>query len=269
MTKRKRVALIGVGAIGATIADELQNSLSEYYELAGLMKQSKHRAEALEKTYAVPVVFELAELLALKPDILVEAAEVDSVKAFGKQILAASIDFIPLSVGGLVDEAFFQELQRTAKASNAVLYIPSGAIGGFDLMRKMALVDTPEVEIQTSKPPRGLEGAPHMEGKTLSPIEKEVVFEGTAKEAIEGFPQNINVAIATALATVGVDKTRTVITSDPRLEANTHKIRVENKEGLAEIAFASQPSGNPRSSSITAWSVISLLKNIAEPVRFF
>lgn len=269
MTKRKRVAIIGTGAIGTTIAEELQNSLSEYYELAGLMKQSKNRVEALEKTFSVPVVFELPDLLALKPDLVVEAAGVDSVKDFGKAILSAGIDFIPLSVGGLVDESFYEELQAVAKKEGAVLYIPSGAIGGFDLMRKMTLVETPTVEIHTSKPPRGLEGAPYMEGKKLSDAQKEVVFDGTAKEAIEGFPQNINVAIATALATVGVENTRTVIISDPELETNTHDIRLENTEGVANITFASQPSDNPQSSSITAWSVISLLKNIAEPVRFF
>jgi Predicted dinucleotide-utilizing enzyme len=77
------------------------------------------------------------------------------------------------------------------------------------------------------------------------------------------------VAVATALATVGPDQTRTVIYSDPELEANVHEIRVTNKEGTANIRFASKPSDNPRTSSITAWSVISLLKNIAEPVRFF
>lgn len=268
MSQRK-VAIIGTGSIGTVIADGLKDRLSEYYELVGLMKHSTNRIEELEKRYNVPVSTEFSDLLDTKPDFIIEAASVDIVQEFGEIILKEGIHFIPLSVGGLADEVFYNKLQTTAKENNAVLYIPSGAIGGFDLMRKMTLVDEPEVEINTSKPPKGLEGAPYVEGKEISETEKEIVFDGTAKEAIKGFPENINVAVATALATIGPENTRTVIHSNPELKANTHEITIKNVEGTADIRIAGNPSDNARTSSITPWSVISLLKNIAEPVRFF
>lgn len=268
MTKKK-IAIIGAGSIGTTIADEISNHLDEYYELVGIMKNSESRIKELEMTYKVPVVTECSKLLETKPDFIIEAAGVEVVKEYGETILKHGVHFIPLSVGGLADPDFYQTLGQTAKENSAVLYIPSGAIGGFDLMRKMTLVNPPEVEIHTSKAPSSLEGAPYLAGRELSETEKEVIFDDSATEAIKGFPQNINVAIATALATVGPDQTRTVIQSDPELEANVHEITVTNKEGTANIRFASKPSDNPRTSSITAWSVISLLKNIAEPVRFF
>lgn len=268
MTKKK-VAIIGTGTIGTTIAQELNTSLNAYYELVGLMKHSENRMEELEATYQTTVVTDFSELLKSKPDIIIEAASVEVVKTHGQAILKRGIDFIPLSVGGLVDEAFYEQLQQAAKENEAVLYIPSGAIGGFDLMRKMTLVEEPEVEINTYKPPNGLKGAPYLKDKDISSTEKEVVFEGSAKEAIKGFPQNINVAIATALATVGPEKTKTIIHSDPDLKANIHEITVKNVEGTATIRFVGKPSENARTSSITPWSVISLLKNIAEPVRFF
>ena len=268
MTKQK-FAIIGTGSIGETIAREIPNHLKDYFELVGLMKHSQTGIEELQEKFQVPVVTDFSKLLETNPDFIIEAAGVEAVHDYGVSILEKGIHFIPLSVGGLADVDFYEKLKETAKEHEAVLYIPSGAIGGFDLMRKMTLVDQPDVQIETSKAPRGLRGAPYLEGRELSDTKEEVIFDGSATEAIKGFPQNINVAVATALATVGPDQTRTIIRSNPELDANIHEITVENSEGTAKIHFASKPSDNPKTSSITAWSVISLLKNIAEPVRFF
>lgn len=266
---KKKIAIIGTGTIGSTIADEITKSLSEYYTLVGLMKHSEKNIAELKDIYKTEVTTNFSELLALNPDIIIEAAGVEVVLEHGEMILEKGINFIPLSVGGLADEAFYNKLQETAKINDAVLYIPSGAIGGFDLMRKMTLADAPKVEINTYKSPKSLKDAPYLKNKKISTTEEEIVFDGSAKEAIAGFPQNINVAVATALATVGPERTRTKIHSDPELKANIHHVTVENIEGTADIRFAARPSDNARTSSITPWSVVSLLKNIAEPVRFF
>ncbi len=266
---KKRVALIGIGSIGTTIADELVESLSEYYELSGIMKNRESQIEELIQKYNVPVVTDFKKLLDTDPDFIIEAASGDMVRAYGKDILKKGIDFIPLSVGGLADPTFYKVLQDTAKENNAVLYIPSGAIGGTDLMRKMTLAADTEVKINTYKAPDSLKGAPYLEDKQLSDSKVEVIFEGSAEEAIKGFPKNINVAVMTALATVGPSETHTVIHSDPKLKANIHEISLRNDQGTADIRVAGMPSDNPKTSSITPWSVIALLKNIAEPVRFF
>lgn len=267
--KKQKIAIIGGGSIGQTIAEEIPHHLKDYYELVGLMKYSPNGIEELQERFKVPVVTELSKLLETKPDFIIEAAGVISVRDYALRILTEGIHFIPLSVGALADTGLYEKLQQTAREYKAVLYIPSGAIGGFDLMRKMTLVDQPNVKIESSKAPASLNGAPYLEGKALSDTEEELIFDGSAIEAITGFPQNINVAVATALATVGPDMTRTLIRSNPELEANVHEITVENNEVTARIHIASKPGNNPKSSSITAWSVISLLKNIAEPVRFF
>lgn len=268
MTKQK-VAIIGTGSLGKTIARELPNHLSAYYELVGLMKHSDKEIEALENEFQTPVVTTLDELLRLKPDFIVEAASVDVVKENGEKILTEGIHFIPLSVGGLVEETFYTKLRETAKANDCVLYIPSGAIGGFDIMRKMTLADQPTVAFRSTKPPQSLKKSPYMVNREVSDVEKETIFDGNATEAIKGFPSSINVAIATALATAGPKNTRTKITSDPSSSVNIHEITLENSESSVYLRFAGKPSANPSSSAITAWSVISLLQNIAEPVRFF
>lgn len=268
MTKQK-VAIIGTGSLGKTIAREIPNHVGEYYELVGLMKHSEKGIEALENEFQTPVVRDLDDLLKLKPDFIVEAASVDVVKEIGEKILSEGIHFIPLSVGGLVEEAFYTNLRQTAKENNCVLYIPSGAIGGFDIMRKMALADSPRVTFQSTKPLQALMKSPYMENREVSETEKETVFDGTAAEAIKAFPTSINVAVATALATVGPENTRTMMTSDPESSVNVHEIHLENSESSVYLRFGGKPSDNPTSSAITAWSVISLLQNIAEPIRFF
>ena len=268
MTKKK-VAIIGTGVIGKTIAKELKIHLQTHYELVGMMKRTNEQIKELTTTFNTKMVTDFSDVLELKPDFIVEAASVDVVKEYGEMILEHGIHFIPLSVGALADTAFYDSLQQKAQANHAVLYIPSGAIGGFDFMRKMTLADPPEVEINTYKSQDSLTDAPFLKDKSFVMNEKEVVFDGTAKEAIKGFPQNINVAVATGLATVGPENVRTIIHSIPGLEANVHEISIRNKEGTAAIRFAAQPSSNARTSSITPWSVISLLKNIADPVRFF
>lgn len=266
---KKKIAIIGTGTIGTTIAQELKMQLKTKYELVGMMKRTNEHIEELAEKFNTKIVTDFSDLLELMPDYIIEAASVDIVKKHAETILEQGIHFIPLSVGALADQTFYESLQERAQANHAVLYIPSGAIGGFDLMRKMTLADSPEVEINTYKSPASLSDAPFLNDQALVMNEKEVVFDGSAKEAIVGFPQNINVAVATGLATVGPDNVRTIIHSIPGLEANIHEVSVRNKEGTANIRFAAQPSDNARTSSITPWSVISLLKNIADPVRFF
>lgn len=265
----KKVAIIGAGTISQKIAEELDQHLSHAYQLIGMMKNTDKNITELRKRFNIPIVTDFNEIIRLKPDFIIEAASVDVVKTYGKEILKRGIHFIPLSVGGLVNHKFYEELQILAKENNTVLYIPSGAIGGFDLMRKLTLADSPVVTVNTYKSPESLKGVKLVNNKELALDRKEVIFDGSAEEAIKHFPQNINIAIATALATVGPDKVQTTIHSDPEIKANLHKIMIKNKEGKADISFAAQPSDNARTSSITAWSVISLLQNISDPIRFF
>ena len=97
----------------------------------------------------------------------------------------------------------------------------------------------------------------------------EYVFSGTAKEAIEYFPKNVNVAVATALATVGVDNTKVVIKSIPNLTSNKHEIQLLGNTMKITVGIESTPSNdNPKSSSLAAYSVIALLKNLVSTIAY-
>lgn len=49
-----------------------------------------------------------------------------------------------------------------------------------------------------------------------------------------------------------------------------HQICLQNEQAEIHMTFSSKPDpDNPKSSSITAWSVLALLKQLASPIRFF
>jgi aspartate dehydrogenase len=183
--------------------------------------------------------------------------------------LENKINLIVLSVGAFADEIFFKKVEETARASNSRVHLASGAVGGFDVLNSAILMENSSVEIITKKSPNSLNGAPFLKGRELSQDTMEEVFTGTAKEAIEVFPNNINVAVATALATVGVDNTKVIITSVPGMKSNTHSIKLKGDTVKVLIEIESSPSAdNPKSSTLAAYSVISLLKKLVSPIIF-
>ena len=123
--------------------------------------------------------------------------------------------------------------------------------------------------MELQQKPSSLNGAPFLEGRELSQDISEEVFTGTAKEAIEVFPKNINVAVATALATIGVNRTNVIIRSIPEIKSNKHTISLKGETVKVTVEIESIPSpDNPKSSSIAAWSVISLLERLVAPITF-
>lgn len=136
-------------------------------------------------------------------------------------------------------------------------------------MQIFALMGDSKVSIESTKAPRSLNGAPYLAGRELSEQEEELVFCGNVKDAIGGFPKNVNVAVATSLASDNPD-TEVRIRSVPGRTENSHSITLEGAHMKAEIKVCSTPDPlNPKSSVSAAWSVVALLKNLASPVFFY
>jgi aspartate dehydrogenase len=92
--------------------------------------------------------------------------------------------------------------------------------------------------------------------------EPAVIFEGTAREAIQLLPGHVNVAVAAALATVGPDKMRVIINSDPNDPDDEMHSRIRADKASAHLIIRSVPA------DIAAWSVVALLNNLASPIQF-
>lgn len=267
---KKSVAIIGYGALGKILSKVILTRLSDQYTLAGIWSRSVQNYRQELENANIPSYLSLQELLDGSADYVVEIASIQAAKSYGEQILQAHKHLILTSVGALADEDFSLRLKNAAFSSGKKVYVTSGAVGGFDIFQTIALMGNTDAQIETWKSPSSLAGAPGLDGKTLSDDTEQTVFCGTARKAISGFPKNVNVAVASASASVGIDSMKTIITSNPAKNVNTHKITVHNDSVCATLEVSSKPdSKNPRSSVVTAWSVASLLMNLANPIEFY
>jgi aspartate dehydrogenase len=149
--------------------------------------------------------------------------------------------------------------------------VPTGALLGLDAVRAAAQGAIRSSKLITRKPPQSLVGAPYLERNNIivtglaGPLR---VFAGTAREGARGFPANVNVAAALALAGIGPDRTELEIWADPALSRNTHRIELDADSARLSMTIESVPSEeNPRTGKMTPLSVIACLKGLVEPLR--
>jgi aspartate dehydrogenase len=122
----------------------------------------------------------------------------------------------------------------------------------------------------TRKPPAGLMGAPLLAQRNISLTdlrEPLLVFAGSAREAIAGFPANVNVAVALSLAGIGPDRTRVEIWADPSVTHNTHSIILTSDSSDLSMTIQNIPTPeNPRTGRITALSALAALRRLTAPL---
>ncbi len=267
--KKKKVALIGYGALGRIFSMALTEKLAENYIISGVLEQNSDFFETINSD-GFNIYKDIAELIADKPDYVVEMAGGGAIRALAKRILSSGIKLVIASIGALADDELRNDLIKTASEHETKFYLISGAIGGFDVLQTIQLMGGSKGIIENFKAPVSLNGAPYLNGKLLSEECVTDVFSGNAREAIVGFPNNVNVAVSSALASVGLDNMKVDIQSVPGLEDNVHKVTVSNPLVKAVIEISSSPDrNNPKSSTMTAWSAVALLKNLASPMELF
>jgi aspartate dehydrogenase len=172
-----------------------------------------------------------------------------------------------LSCGALLPRMHLVDL---ARANGGQIIIPTGALLGLDAVVAAAEGTIHSVTMVTRKPPGGLAGAPHLVANRISVdglTTAKLVFKGSAREAAIGFPANVNVAAALALAGIGPDRTTIEIWADPGVTRNCHAIEVESDAARFSLAIENVPSENPKTGRITAQSVIAALRKLHAPLR--
>ena len=68
-----------------------------------------------------------------------------------------------LSAGALVDDHLRERLERASARHRALLYVPSGGIGGLDALKAACAAGVDEVTIAVTKPPAGWKNIPYVE----------------------------------------------------------------------------------------------------------
>lgn len=266
MTQPLTVGIAGLGAIGLHLARALDAGVEGLaLEAASARDQAKARAK-LAAFRAPPRVVGNAELAAC--DIVVEAAPASAFEEIATAAIAAGRIFVPSSVGALLPR---MHLVDRARGTGARIVVPTGALLGLDAVRAAAEGEVASVTIETRKPPRGLAGAPYLEQHRIdvAAITKPTrVFAGNAFDAAQGFPANVNVAAALALAGIGPARTMVEIWADPGVVRNTHNIRVEAAAARLTMTIENVPSEeNPRTGRITPLSILACLRGLVSTLK--
>jgi len=187
-------------------------------------------------------------------------------------LLDAGIAVVVLSAGALIDDSLREAAEGAARRSGALLFVPSGGIGGLDALKTACLAGVDQVSIQIAKPPAAWKGIAFVEksGVDLDRLQApHVLFEGPAREGVPHFPQNVNIAAVLALAGIGMDRTRLKVVADPGLTLNTHTIRVSGASGRITLVLENVPSPeNPKTSWLACYSALAALQSLGSRVRY-
>jgi aspartate dehydrogenase len=262
----RTVAIGGLGAIGLRLARALDAGV-DGLRLIAVAARDHARAEASLRAFSAPPRLVTLPALA-EADIVVEVAPAAVFETIASAAIEAGRIFVPASVGALLPRLY---LVRRAQETGARIVVPTGALLGLDAVRAAAEGPVDSVIMETRKPPRGLEGAPYLaeHGIDISGIDvPRRVFDGNALDAAAGFPANVNVAAALALAGIGPLRTRVEIWADPTITRNTHTIRVEAKAARFTMTIENVPSlENPRTGQITALSMLACLRGLVATLK--
>ncbi len=260
------IAIAGLGAIGAGMLAEIARSEPDI-RIAAVSARDIAKAEALLLTHNVKARILPLQDLPQAADIVVECLPAASFDMIADATLAAGKGLMVLSVGQLARR---DDLIPAFRARSQRLFVPTGAILGLDVVRALARGEVTACRIVTRKSPKGLAGAPHFAASGVDPLAlttPTLVFSGSAREAIRGFPANVNVAVALALAGVGIDRTRCDIWADPGEGANVHSIEIETAGASVAMEIRGRPDPkNPRTSQMTALSAVDALRRLVDPV---
>ena len=261
--KRLSAGIIGCGTIGRVIAEAIVNKFADAIKLSGVCDIDEKKALELVDTVKTGAAVHKLEELIKASDLVIEAASGSVSYEIAKKAVEAGKDVMVMSTGGLLGKP---DIFGIAAGKGAKVYLPSGAVCGLDGAKSAMMANVKEVVLTTRKPPKGLTGAPFIKEKKIdldSLQEETVIFDGTAEEAVKGFPKNVNVSATLSFCTLGPAKTRVRIVTSPDFTSNSHEIEIKGDFGRLKAVTENAPMpGNPKTSYLAGLSAVATLKNI-------
>ncbi|MEO8836020.1 MAG: aspartate dehydrogenase [Caldimonas sp.] len=259
------IGIIGYGAIGKTLVRLLAEHAPDVRVAAIVELPAQHAALRPGLPALIRLEASVDELLSNRLDLVIECAGHAALKAAGPEVLRAGVDLLVASVGALADISIERALRDSAGISGARVRIPSGALGGLDVLGAARLAGLDAVTYLSSKAPRAwkgtaAEGMVDLDGLTQSTV----FYSGTAREAALRFPQNANVAAAVALAGVGFEKTQVQLSVDPAATGNRHRIHASGNFGEIDVSILGKTlPENPKTSMLAPYSIVRSVLNLS------
>jgi aspartate dehydrogenase len=261
------IAIAGLGAIGLPVARALDAGRLPGLTLSAVSVRDPSKTRDILAAFNTPPKIVPIDQLGVAADVIVECAPKLVFRSIAESALMRGRIFIPLSVGQLLDH---MDLIELAAKTGGRIFVPTGALLGLDAVRAVSEGTVTSVKIVTRKPPAGLKGAPHLvnNGISLDDLAAPLrVFAGSAREAIKGFPANVNVAVALSLAGIGPDKTQVEVWADPNSQRNTHTIEVISDSSDFTMTIAGRPTAEtPATGRITPLSALATLRRLTAPL---
>lgn len=269
---KKNISIIGCGAIGSELALSVDKTMNENISISSLLDIKLENAEGLKSKLSNnnPLVFNnfsdyMKSTNFKDVNLVIEAASQKALTNYLNDIILLKKDLLVMSVGAFANAEFFSQVVKNVEKNDINLYLPSGAIAGIDAIKSVKS-SISYLTLTTTKNPNSLKDSPFFKKNniTVDAIKKRtLIFEGSAIEAVENFPANVNVAALLGLTGIGLEKTKVNVIADPSLRINKHEIKVIGKFGELIIRVKNIPSStNPKTSYLAILSIIESLRSI-------
>lgn len=264
-----KIGIIGCGAIGSEVAMAIDRR-EVNMELCAIHDIQEERMADLKKKLQkiTPEISKSIKAAVSNAELIFEATQLTGMKEIAEECLNQGKDLFVMSVGGLI---FYPEILERAERSRCKISFPSGGIAGLDGIKALKLSGIESMTLKSTKPLKALvssqgfgEYLKSKNKKIEDIIERVTIFDGSVKEAVPLFPQNVNVSATLAIIGIGPEKTRVKIVADPHGDKNIHEITCISRAGAAYFRTENVPyPKNPKTSYLAILSAVSKLKEMA------
>jgi aspartate dehydrogenase len=253
-THRKKIGIIGFGQIGSSLYRYIQEDSEQLFEVVFVHEVNPETAAK------IPANLRLEDFNAFQkrtPDLVVEAAHPAAVRQFGPVVLEKT-NLMIMSVSSLHDDELEASLRDACRRNGTTLYIPHGATLGLDGLRD-GLAIWEEVSITMRKNPANIsfDKAPHLKPDAKHPV---VIYDGPTRGILPLFPKNVNSHATLAIATLGLDRTRSILIADPDLSESIIEISARGSGTSIDICRKNPIKGV--TGKLTLLSAFESIKNI-------
>jgi aspartate dehydrogenase len=229
--------LIGLGSIGQLVVRAAARLQEGVDVSAALVTTCDRQRPAGGPT----CVTSLSDLLATRPDVVIECAGHAALALHGPEVLRSGCDLVPASMGLFAEASMLARFREAARVGGGRIRIPSGAVAGIDAVMGARCLGLDWVRYRFVMSPAAWQHPVTADNSRpgRSPAES-IVFHGRAAEAARIFPRHANVTATIALAGCGLEQTEVEFVVDTAAARNRHEIEASGYFGKLSVLVEGQ-----------------------------